>query len=265
MAAILLYHSVASEVRDAQLQIAPSTLVRHLQWCQDLGYEVASLSNVLKYSSERLVAVTFDDGFASIQSVWPELKRRGIRPSVFLCPGMVGRENHWASAGRVRERLLDVRELQRLRDEGMLFACHGWDHRPFVGRTRQDMAKDLRLCEAWFQSSLGVMPREFAWPFGHFDEAAIRAVGQDFEFALAIEPAWNEEVRPLALPRAVGTDSLSQQEFADELELKLFVLDPEARRPFSFPTTERNGTIQPRVTLLETRLPLDSQGPPTLQ
>lgn len=230
MAAILLYHSLAPEVIDPQLQVTVETLVSHLECCRDLGYQAAPLEDALTYSAEPLFAVTFDDGFASLYLGWPELKKRRIRPTVFVCPGAVGHTNQWASPGRARERLLDVAEIRQCRAEGISVGCHGWDHRPFVGRTADDMSQDLARCDNWFRTNLGHKPPVFAWPFGRFDADALRVVGLSYRYALAIEPTWNEDVRPLALPRIVGTSAMTAEELAAELALKSFVFDPDERR-----------------------------------
>ncbi len=47
MAAILLYHSVAVDVADSQLQVHPETILRHLDWCALHGYEAAPLADAL--------------------------------------------------------------------------------------------------------------------------------------------------------------------------------------------------------------------------
>ena len=78
MAAILLYHSVAGEVMDSQLQVHPDTILRHLDWCAQEGYEAARLLDILADSTRKRVAITFDDGFASFRLAWPALRARRI-------------------------------------------------------------------------------------------------------------------------------------------------------------------------------------------
>src|SRR6476469_9168325 len=107
MAAILLYHALADDVRDDRLQVRPDTLATHLDWCVDHEYRIVPLGEALRSPDERVVALTFDDGLASTLRALPILRDRGIAATAFVCPGMLGRENSWASPGRARERLLD--------------------------------------------------------------------------------------------------------------------------------------------------------------
>jgi peptidoglycan/xylan/chitin deacetylase (PgdA/CDA1 family) len=225
MAAILLYHAVADVVRDDLLEVRPSTLRRHLAWCRDLGFATASLGEAIAHTADRLVAVTFDDGLASCAAALREFQSIGVQPTLFVCPGKVGRENDWASAGRVRERLLDVDELRSLRDSGVVIGCHSWDHQPYAGRSREAIEQDLALCREWFGTALDQPAEVFAWPFGHHDEVARTAVSREFRYALALDPPWDAEPSALALPRLLATDTLSFQEFADALELASFILD----------------------------------------
>jgi peptidoglycan/xylan/chitin deacetylase (PgdA/CDA1 family) len=225
MAAILLYHSVAVDVADEQLQVKPETIGRHLDWCADAGYQAAPLAEALSRSAENLLAVTFDDGFESFERAWPAVRVRGIRPTVFVCPGRVGGENDWASPGRVRERLLDVPAIRRLAREGVSFGSHGWDHRPFLQLGVQEMEEDLARCQEWFLATIDSRPEVFAWPFGEFDDAAIRAVARYHEYALA---AVGERLGPATrwtVPRIGAFEGLDATTFEERLDLGAFFLE----------------------------------------
>ncbi len=234
MAAILLYHSVAEDVVDEILQVNPGTILRHLDWCRDHGYEAAPLADVLSDPAGKRVAVTFDDGFASFRLAWPGLRARGIRPTVFVCPGRVGGENDWASPSRVRERLLDATAIRGLSAEGVSFGCHGWDHRPFLRREMRVMDEDLARCEEWFLRELDSRPSTFAWPFGRFDADAIRAVSRYHDYAVAASPARDEEVTRWAVPRIAAGEGLDAGAFEEKLDLGLFFLASSTDRRTEF-------------------------------
>jgi peptidoglycan/xylan/chitin deacetylase (PgdA/CDA1 family) len=231
MAAILLYHSVAVDVVDSQLQVHPDTILRHLDWCANEGYEAAPLLDTLADSTRKRVAITFDDGFATFQLAWPALRARGIRPTILVCPGRVGGENDWASPGRVRGRLLDVPEIRKLAGEDVSLGCHGWDHRPFLGRTVPDMEEDLSRCEEWFETTLELRPVVFAWPFGQFTEAAIRVVARHHEFALAAGTERNEEATRWTVPRIEACEGSGAAAFEEKLDLGSFFLELARDRP----------------------------------
>jgi peptidoglycan/xylan/chitin deacetylase (PgdA/CDA1 family) len=224
MAAILLYHAVADQVVDERLQVRPATIDRHLSWFVDLGYELATLAEALSHSAERRVALAFDDGFASVELAGPVLRAWGVRPTIFICPGWVGGENDWASPGRVRGRLLDETATRRLSVEGASFGCHGWDHRPFVGRTEVNMEADLARCAEWFLRTMGARPAVFAWPFGEFDPVATQVVARYHGYALAAGRVRAEEVTRWTVPRIAATEGLGIEAFEERLDLGSFCL-----------------------------------------
>lgn len=226
MAVTLLYHGVADRVRDERLQVRSESILRHLEWCHDLGFTVVPLAKALGASAERIAAITFDDGLSSIETVLPDLIDRGHHPAVFICPGRVGRENSWASPGRVREPLFDVEAIQFWKRSGVEVGCHGWDHRPFVGRHRDDLRHDLDRCRHWFATVLGGPPRTFAWPFGRYDNAAIEtACLFRYAHALGVAPPWGEDVSPWTIPRVTPREGMSRNEFEEAIDLCQFVLD----------------------------------------
>lgn len=230
MAAILLYHAIANPVVDQSLQVRPETIDLHLSWCHSLGFELAPLSEILAYSAENLVAITFDDGLASIRESVQRLLLRGVEPTLFVCPATLGGHNTWASSGRVREELLELEDLQHLRSLGAHIGAHGWDHRVFTDRPREEMEQDLRRSHEWFASNLGTAPNVFAWPFGRYDPRSIDFVDRYYKHALGVEPPWGQEVSPMTIPRLSARDDMDFEGFASALELSNFVLDPDARR-----------------------------------
>lgn len=225
MASILLYHALADEVRDDRLQVRPATLARHLDWCVELGYRLVPLGEALRLPNEPVVAVTFDDGLASLVEVIPILQDRGAEATAFVCPGMLGRENSWAGAGRMRERLLDAEEVLSLREEGLALGCHGWNHRPFVLRSEPDVAEDLARCRAWFEANTGAGPEVFAWPFGRYDLTGWTLVGGAYRWALGAGPSSFREPWQLDVPRFGAPEGIGREAFADWLEAHSFATE----------------------------------------
>jgi peptidoglycan/xylan/chitin deacetylase (PgdA/CDA1 family) len=227
MAAILLYHAVAEQVVDGDLQVSPFAIQQHLAWGRQLGFQPASLVQVLSDSGSKSLAITFDDALASIAPMLRTLIAQSIVPTVFLCPDSVGRENSWASPGRTRERILNLAELIELRDEGLAFGCHGWDHRPYLRRHFADMSAEIERCLDWFGTQLQIQPSVFSWPFGLFDETAVEVVSRSFPFALGIDPEWGRDVRPWSIPRIAPRLVSTFATFEDDFDLKTFSLDKD--------------------------------------
>ena len=224
MAAILLYHAVAADVVNDRLQVHPGTILRHLDWCRDLGYEARAAGGRPVGFGRAAGRRHLRRRLRELRMAWPALQARGVRPTIFVCPGKVGGENDWASPGRVR-RLLDAKAIRGLADEGVSFGCHGWDHRPFLRRETREMDEDLARCEGWFLRTLGSRPSAFAWPFGIFDADAIRAVTRYHGYAMAAGPVRDEEVTRWTVPRVAAEEGLDVGAFEEKLDLGLFFLE----------------------------------------
>jgi len=223
VAAILLYHSIDSCVIDPVLQVRPETLEQHLAWTQELGYRLATLDDAVTHSADSLLAVTFDDGFRDFHSAHALLKRH-IAPTLFVCAGMLGGPNSWASPGRFRAPLLDLAELKALAAGGVEIGCHGWEHRPFVGRDPEELAEELERCQAWFRRNLGTCARHFAYPFGHCDDAALRAVGAEFSYAYSVGPSFTDPTPRHRIPRIQPWESMTLEDFSEQLDIGAFAL-----------------------------------------
>ncbi len=92
------------------------------------------------------------------------------------------------------------------------------------------MDEDLARCERWFLSALDSRPSAFAWPFGRFDEEAIRAVSRYHEYAMAAGPARDEEVTRWTVPRIAAGEGLDAGAFEEKMDLGLFFLESSTDR-----------------------------------
>jgi peptidoglycan/xylan/chitin deacetylase (PgdA/CDA1 family) len=102
-ALVLLYHRVAETTTDPQqLAVAPKRFAEHLDVVAE-QYEPVSLSRLVAAlrrgeDVHRLVAVTFDDGYAdNLLAAKPLLERAGVPATVFVASGYVrgGGEFWW--------------------------------------------------------------------------------------------------------------------------------------------------------------------------
>ena len=86
-------------------------------------------------------------------------------------------------------------------------------------------------CEGWFLRTLGSLPMVFAWPFGMFEAAAIRAVARRHEYALAAAPGRDEEATRWTVPRIAAREDLDAAAFEEKLDLGSYFLELPADRP----------------------------------
>ena len=87
------------------------------------------------------------------------------------------------------------------------------------------MEEDLSRCEKWFETTIGMRPEVFAWPFGKFTEAAIRVVARHHEYALAAGTGRDEEATRWTVPRIEAHEGSGAAAFEEKLDLGSFFLE----------------------------------------
>ncbi|HEU0304020.1 MAG TPA: polysaccharide deacetylase family protein [Gaiellaceae bacterium] len=209
MTLVLTYHAVESG--PAPLCIDPAVFARHVDAIADSGFEaltVSELAAALRAGElpERALAVTFDDGAASVaEQAAPLLRKRGLRATVFCVAGSLGGTNDWATqAGWApRLRLAEAGALAALAADGWEIGSHGVEHLPLSGLTAEDAGREVLGSKVLLEDVLGVQVSSFAWPYGaRPSAAAAELIARTYDAACAAGPAVvRDSSHPLALPR----------------------------------------------------------------
>lgn len=167
--------------------------------------------------SARAVALTFDDGLASVvQYAWPELERRGLPATVFVVTGEVGTHPSWpqrdaariandlarhlgaAGGGELRkvqtvlsQRLATWEELATGAARGFEVLPHGRHHRFLDALSEAELEEEIAGAASDLQCAGFPRPCAMAWPYGVTDERAIAVARRaGLAGAFAAECAW---------------------------------------------------------------------------
>ena len=120
-------------------------------------------------SAEFRISLTFDDGNASDACVaLPELSKRGLSASFFVCAGRIGKRHY-----------LDKSMIKDLLEAGMSIGSHGMDHRDW--RTLDSIALDVEMGDA--RRKLEDISQRavttVAIPFGSYDRRVLNRLKRD--------------------------------------------------------------------------------------
>ncbi len=208
---ILMYHGVDEVTEDPNhLFIKPERFARQLDWLERSGLRgvsVSELSAAIRAGSSRgLVGITFDDGYACVlDTVLPELARRGFTATFFIISGRIGGTNEW-DAGPSWP-LLTATGVAGLAAAGMEIGSHSSTHPRLAGLPGPRLAAEISLSRQMLAALTSAPVRGFAYPYGSMDAAARRAVTEaGYDYACAVETPLAELGRA-ALPRTyVGPD-----------------------------------------------------------
>jgi peptidoglycan/xylan/chitin deacetylase (PgdA/CDA1 family) len=171
-ALIVTYHAV--EPGPAPLCIDPERFRGHLSCLGELGatvLTVAELADALRRGNlpELAVALTFDDGFASVAQVAaPLMAEHGFRGTVFAIAGRMGGRSDWdTQPGRAPRRpLATAAELRRLAADGFEIGSHTMTHRPLSHVPAQELRHELEDSRSVLEEAVGATVGSVAYPYG---------------------------------------------------------------------------------------------------
>lgn len=124
------------------------------------------------------VAVTFDDGFASVvENAVPELRRRSIPYMVFFPTGSWNARPNWIRSERHPswvERVLSREELRDLAQDPLVtIASHSINHPNFLKITPETADREFRESRAELEKVLGRPIDLFSFPHGAHDSRLV--------------------------------------------------------------------------------------------
>lgn len=190
MAIVLTYHAV--EPGPGPLFCDPGLFAAQLDAIVASGARVATVSELVQAlragsREERTVAITFDDGIASVARVAaPLLEERGLRATVFCVAGHIGGRSDWRSArpSAPRLALATAEDLGRLSERGWEIGSHSMTHAPLLARAEEAVQHEVVAARRLLEEAVGAPVRSYAYPYGTLPSAAgRRAVTATYESA----------------------------------------------------------------------------------
>lgn len=171
-ALILTYHAV--EIGRAPLCVDPELFEAHADVISESGVRsltIRELASELRSGELEgmSVAITFDDGFASVaEAAAPMLSARGLTATLFCVAGHLGRTNDWPSAhdGSYRSRLASASALGELAARGFEIGSHGLEHAPLAGAPDPTLARETADSRRALESLVGAPVTSYAYPYG---------------------------------------------------------------------------------------------------
>ena len=262
-AVVLVYQRVGETDRHASSSVTVAQLEAHLALFSAQGYNVRALPDILAALDsgaplpERTVALTFDNGFASVaREAWPRLKHRGVPFAVFIATDAIDD----GESGQ-----MDWATLRALAAEGVVIGTRGAANRPFWRRSKAEQRADLERAVTRIEAEIGQRPTLLAYPDGEYDAAVqdmARALGFKAAFTLASGPVHKASDR-FALPRFELSEAYAAPErvalVAGSLPLPISALEPsdtvigETPKTIAFTVDKAAGPLD-RLTCYQSRV-----------
>jgi peptidoglycan/xylan/chitin deacetylase (PgdA/CDA1 family) len=184
---LLCYHAVSS-TWPASVAIPEATLEAQLSFFSQRGYQGLTFAEAERRRlggtlPRRSLAVTFDDGFASILRALPTLEELGLPATVFVVTQFIERREHlcwpgfetWlTSEHRDEMRPLSWNELEGLLERGWEVGSHTVTHAHLPDLGDAALAHELMFSRELIARRLGSC-ETIAYPYGRADARVVTA------------------------------------------------------------------------------------------
>jgi len=197
---VLCYHAI-SDRWPAPLAVRPQDLEEHVALLTARSYESKTFSDAVRRpSSDKALAITFDDAFRSVFDLaFPILSRAGFRATVFAPTGFIGSDEpmRWPGidqwfATEHREELAPMswEELRTLADAGWEVGSHSRRH-PHLPRLGQEaLEEELVQSRQDIERRLGRPCCSLSYPFGDYEERIVQTARRAGYTAAAGTARW---------------------------------------------------------------------------
>jgi peptidoglycan/xylan/chitin deacetylase (PgdA/CDA1 family) len=181
---ILLYHSVSDEpsAEAAPFAVAPDAFRRQLAYLRERDYSAVTVSWLVASLRtrtplpERLVVLTFDDGFADFHSdALPALEDFGFPATLYMTTGFI------RDRGSVRRptppgQMLSWGQLAEAGGRGVEIGAHSHTHPELDVVPRAAARAEIERPKRLLEDRLGTEVASFAYPHGYADARLRRSV-----------------------------------------------------------------------------------------
>jgi peptidoglycan/xylan/chitin deacetylase (PgdA/CDA1 family) len=177
-----MYHSIsdASAPDPHLLRVHPDRMEYQLRWLRRLGLQGVSLAAALDAAQRgehaRLVALTFDDGYADFRHVaMPILEKYDMTATVFVVAGRLDMTNDWdGDAPQVP--LMSADDVRAAAAAGHEVGSHGLTHLRLAGATSEQLDAEVASSRAVLEDVLQRSVAGFCFPYGSHDDTCVTAV-----------------------------------------------------------------------------------------
>ena len=221
---MLMYHRVTDAHPQERLCVRVQAFADQMRWLHDRGYRTLTFAQAVEVArrkrplSEKMVVLTFDDGYAdNFQNAYPELKRYGFTGCFFVPSAFI------ESAGKAQHPPADEPMgwdmLQALLHDGHEVGAHSVTHRKLTIIPDGEAEWEVRASKEALEKGLGRKVECFCYPAGAYNASIRRCVEQEgYRGACTVKPG---PVRPGDDPFELTRTEISGFDTPDDFEKKL--------------------------------------------
>jgi len=177
---ILMYHQVEDISKYVNLGeyrklfVDPGEFAGQLDWLKENNYSTITMEELFDHwfegapVRENPVVLTFDDGYRNMYAkVLPELVKRNMVATFFVCPGSFESERH-----------LSPEMIVEMHEQGMEIGSHSISHRDLRDMSGAQLEEEVFGSKQALEKLTGSEVQFFAYPFGAYNHEVLRMIVQ---------------------------------------------------------------------------------------
>ena len=181
-------HDIQGELHDS-ITTPVDVFEKFVEQIYKNGYGLCSMRDyIAKNAEERKswIVCTFDDGYKGLNEyALPILSKYGFTATVFICTGLIGKDNKWNNKDAVLRQHLNMDELHNLHRCGWEIASHGVSHFNLLKLTDEELESELRLSYDFIVKEWGEAI-SYAYPYGAYNAFIRNCVGRYYRYAFSV-------------------------------------------------------------------------------
>jgi peptidoglycan/xylan/chitin deacetylase (PgdA/CDA1 family) len=178
---ILGYHGVERRAGPDRwrLQVPADTFEAQIELLLEAGFRFHTVAGFVRAAAggsppPGLAAISFDDGMRNNLTVaLPILQRLGVPASVYVSSGLIGGQSPWVPGPGGR--MLDADEVLALSRAGWEIGAHTVTHADLATLSEEACLAEMTDGRDALERLTGTAVETFAYPFGRYGPAAVRA------------------------------------------------------------------------------------------
>lgn len=201
---LLVYHQVEAGL-GREMEVPAAVFEQQMRWLQEqatiVGFEEAWRRRA-EPGSERLVALTFDDGYDDMyRNAYPILRAAGLPFTLYLTTHPTESGEPLLAGGGADP--LTWRQVEDMAGSGLMtLGVHTHRHPDLRHLTGPEIMRDFETSNQLIEKRMNVVPRHFCYPYGFWSEQADRPIRELYETGvLGSGPSLGADTDPHLIPR----------------------------------------------------------------
>lgn len=206
--------------RPPGLTVSDMHFRRQIAWLAARGYSSATVEDCISHvcgnpSSRSLIAITFDDAYASLcDNAFPILQHYGFTALVFVPTALIGQTTIWDEReGWSSEAIMSEEQIRTWLARGIEFGSHTRTHPNLTMLDDAELENEIVGSARDLTMVLDQEVRAFAYPYGHVSPEARTIVSRTYSVAFSTHEGINSVdadpallCRTMVLPRDGALD-----------------------------------------------------------